>query len=82
MEVDRIGHIGGDAAEEIGEAIEGIVRSEIIKPQSEKLAEKINRQIDKRRDRLRISMGDWLVDWLKPANIQPANAGAATSVAN
>jgi hypothetical protein len=81
LEVDRIGHIGGDAAEEIGNAVEGLIQSEIIKPQSEKLAEKINRQIDKRRDRLRVSMGDWLQDWFKTENGQsPAPKDSPQSV--
>lgn len=74
LEVDRIGHIGGDAAEEIGNAVEGLIKSEIIKPQSEKLAEKLNRQIDKRRDRLRVSMGDWLQEWFKTENSERATS--------
>lgn len=60
FEVDRIGHLGGDFAEELGDAAESLIRREIVKPQSRKLASKMNRQIDKRRDRLRLSMGDWL----------------------
>lgn len=61
--VNRIGNLGGDVAEELGEAAEGLVRKLLVQPQSEKLASKLNRQIDKKRDLLRIDAGDWLNRW-------------------
>lgn len=66
FEVDKIGHLGGDLAEELGDATEGIIRRELIEPQSDKLTDKLNRQIDKRRESLKVAIGDWLTQWLSP----------------
>lgn len=63
--VDRIGKLGGDISEELGDSIENLVRKLVVKPQSEKLAAKLNRQIDKKRDDLRIEAGDWLNRWFE-----------------
>lgn len=64
FEVDRISHLGGDLAEELGDAAEGFIRREIVERQSEKLADRVNRQIERHRDDLRISVADWLAEWL------------------
>ncbi len=66
FEVEKIGHLGGDLAEELGDATENIIRRELIEPQSDKLTDKLNRQIDKRRDSLKVAIGDWLTQWLAP----------------
>lgn len=64
--VNRIGNLGGDVAEELGDASESLIRNFLVKPQSEKLASKLNRQIDKKRDKLRLDAGDWLNRWFQP----------------
>ena len=61
--VNRIGNLGGDVAEELGDAAEGMIRKLVVEPQSDKLAGKLNRQIEKKRDKLRIEAGDWLGRW-------------------
>jgi hypothetical protein len=61
--VDKIGHLGGDLSEELGDASESLIRQKLVEPQSEKLAAKLNRQIDKKRDKLRIDAGEWLSRW-------------------
>lgn len=64
FEVDRISHIHGDLAKELGNAAEGLIRREIIDRQSAKLAERMNHQIQRHSDDLRISVADWLTRWL------------------
>jgi hypothetical protein len=63
--VNRLGNLGGDVAQQLGEAVEGMIRSRLVKPKSEKFAEKLNSQIEKKRDRLRIDAADWMARWLK-----------------
>lgn len=63
FQVDKIGHLGGDISEELGDAWESVIREKLIEPQSEKLATKLNKQIDKKRAKLRIDAGDWLGRW-------------------
>jgi hypothetical protein len=67
FEVDKIGQIGGDIAEELGDTMEVFVRNHLVRPQSKKLADTLNRQIDKKRDKLRLDAGDWLNRWFKPS---------------
>ena len=67
FEVDKIGQIGGDIAEELGDTVEVFVRNHLVRPQSKKLADTLNRQIDKKRDKLRLDAGDWLNRWFKPS---------------
>lgn len=64
FEVDRISHIRGDVAKELGNAAEGLIRREIVDRRSAKLADRMNRQIERHRDDLRISIADWLTEWL------------------
>ena len=60
FEVTQISEIRGDFAEGIGDALEGLLRKEVIKRQETKLVEKMNRQIVRKQDSLRFSIGDWL----------------------
>lgn len=60
FEVNRISDLGGDAAEGIGDALEGILRDEIIKKQQVKLVERMNHQIARHQETLRFSMSGWL----------------------
>jgi hypothetical protein len=63
FEVDRVSHIGGDAAEQWGELMEEILVDRFVKKQNEKLVDKLNRSIEKERDDLRLSMADWFASW-------------------
>lgn len=59
LKVDRIGVVGGDAAESIGDLVKRVVRDEYLPEQQAKITDKLNRQIDRRRDRLRLSASEW-----------------------
>jgi hypothetical protein len=67
--LDRIGKAEGDFAEELGEALETVVRQQ-VESSGERIAAKLNAAIDKRRDRLVLSLpefrktswGDWLLE--------------------
>lgn len=67
--LDRIGQAEGDIAEELGEALESIVRQQ-VESSGDRIAAKLNAAIEKRRDRLVLSLpefrksswGDWLLD--------------------
>lgn len=65
FEVDEVGHLGGDVAEALGKASEGILRRRVIEPQRKRLPEKINQQLEKKQDKLRLSLSDWIADWLQ-----------------
>lgn len=60
FEVTQISEIRGDLAEGIGDALEGLLKDEIIKRQQTKLVEKMNRQIQRKRDSLKFSLSDWM----------------------
>jgi hypothetical protein len=64
LEVDRIGILGSDIAEEIGDIAKRIIRDEYLPRQRDQLASKLNHQINRRRDKLRISASDWLTKFL------------------
>lgn len=66
FEVDRVGHIGGDVAEALGKASEGILQRKVIEPQRKRLPEKLNQQLEKKQEYLRLSLSDWLTEWLQP----------------
>lgn len=55
FEVDRIGEIGGDVAEWLGDQCEGTIRAR-VEDQQEKITAKLNRAIDRNRDDLRLSV--------------------------
>lgn len=55
FEVDRIGEIGGDVAQWLGDQCEGILRAK-VEDQQEKITSKLNRAIDRNRDDLRLSV--------------------------
>lgn len=67
--LDRIGKADGDFAEELGEALETLVRQQ-VESSGDRIAAKLNAAIDKRRDRLVLSLpefrksswGDWLIE--------------------
>ncbi len=63
FEVDRVSHIGGDAAEQWGELMEEILVDRFVKKQNERLVDKMNRSIEKERDDLRLSMTEWFANW-------------------
>ena len=60
LDVDRIGKIGGDVAESVGDLVKRVIREEYLPEQQAKIMTKLNSQIDRRRDRLRLSAGEWL----------------------
>jgi hypothetical protein len=60
FEVDRVSHVGGDAAEQWGEVMEELLVERFVRKQNGKLVEKLNRSIEKERDELRFSLTDWL----------------------
>lgn len=68
FEVDRVGNIGGDVAEQWGELIQEVLVERFVKKQSERLVDKLNRSIEKERDDLRLSMADWIGKWQQPAS--------------
>ncbi|MGB7329041.1 MAG: hypothetical protein WBD31_29440 [Rubripirellula sp.] len=59
FEVDRVSHIGGDAAEAWGEIMQEVLVERFVQKQDEKLVAKLNKSIGKKRDDLRISLSDW-----------------------
>lgn len=67
--LDRLGQARGDVAEELGEALETVVRQQ-IESSGDRVAAKLNAAIEKRRDRLvltlpefrKSSWGDWLLE--------------------
>ena len=60
FEVDRVSHLGGDAAEAWGEVLQEVIVERFVARRGDRLAEKLNRSIDKHRDDLRISFADWI----------------------
>lgn len=62
FEVDRISKVGGDAAEEMGEVMEGLIRKLWLEEQNERLSDKLNRSIERHQDDLRWSLADWFSD--------------------
>ena len=71
LEMDKIGALGSDLAEELGDIVERELREDYLPKQREKLTEKLNQQIDRRRSKLRISVSDWLARYLKPSSTKP-----------
>ncbi len=63
FEVDRVSHIGGDAAEQWGDLMEEILVERLVRKQNDKLVAKLNRSIEKERDDLRFSLADWFQQW-------------------
>ncbi len=61
FEVERVSHIGGDAAEAWGEIMQEVLVERFVKAQDDRLAQKLNKSIDKERDNLKISMSSWLM---------------------
>ncbi len=59
FEVDRVSHIGGDAAEAWGEIVQEVLVERFVNKQDEKLVAKLNRSIEKKRTDLRISPSQW-----------------------
>lgn len=59
FEVNRISHIGGDAAELMGKQLRGLLDKK-LEEYDEKLVEKMNKQIAKQKDRLSLSLSDWM----------------------
>jgi len=76
FEVNRISEVGGDFAEGIGDALEGILRDEIISKQQVKLVERMNRQIARKEETLRFSMSDWLSKLLSDKTLAAEKAKA------
>ncbi len=71
LEMDKIGVLGSDLAEEVGDIVERQLRDEYLPKQRDKLAERLNQQIDRRRSKLRISASDWLAKYLRPSSAKP-----------
>ncbi|MCH5376388.1 MAG: hypothetical protein JJ992_20660, partial [Planctomycetes bacterium] len=63
FEVDRVSHIGGDAAEHWGDLMEEILVERLVRKQNDKLVAKLNRSIEKERESLRFSLADWFQQW-------------------
>jgi hypothetical protein len=65
--LDRIGQAKGDVAEELGEALESVVRQQ-VESSGDRVAAKLNAAIEKRRDRLVLSLPEFRKsswsDWL------------------
>ncbi|XZE52806.1 hypothetical protein SH139x_004511 [Planctomycetaceae bacterium SH139] len=70
FEVDEVGHLGSDIAEELGKAAEDLVLDKVIKSQSRKLADKLNRQLEKKQEKLRFSLSDWLAELLTTGSLK------------
>lgn len=60
--VDKISKIGGDVAEEMGEALEKLLVKK-LEEQQQKIIDRMNRQLERKQDKLRIGFHE-LVDWL------------------
>lgn len=67
FEVERVSHVGGDAAEAWGEVLQEVFLERFIKRQDDRLVEKLNRSIDKQRSELRLSLADWFAGLSKPS---------------
>lgn len=63
FEVNRISHLGGDVAEELGEVVERVIQRVWLARLNDKLVGKLNRSIDKNRDDLRFSLEKYLTGW-------------------
>ena len=63
FEVNRVSHIGGDAAEHWGDLMEEILVERLVRKQNDKLVPKLNRAIEKERDDLRFSLAQWFEQW-------------------
>ncbi len=70
LEMDKIGVLGSDIAEELGDVVERQLRDEYLPNQREKLVERLNLQIERRRSKLRISASDWLARYLRPTSVK------------
>ncbi|TWU40902.1 hypothetical protein [Novipirellula artificiosorum] len=55
FEVERVSHIGGDAAEAWGEVMQELIVERFIEAQNDRIVAKLNHAIDKHRDDLRLS---------------------------
>ena len=53
FEVERVSHIGGDAAEAWGEMMQELIVERFVEKQNDKIVMKLNKAIDKHRDELR-----------------------------
>ncbi|MDA8744046.1 hypothetical protein N9N28_05385 [Rubripirellula amarantea] len=60
FEVDRVSHVGGDAAEAWGEIMQEVLVERFVDRANDTLAEKLNKAIRKNEDDLRLSLTDWL----------------------
>lgn len=63
FDLDRVSHVGGEVAEEIGVVVERNLKRFWLDKLNDKLAGKLNRSIAKHRDDLRWSMPNVLADW-------------------
>lgn len=63
FDLDRVSHVGGEVAEEIGVVIERNLKRFWLDRLNEKLAGKLNRAIDKNRDDLRWSIPNVFSNW-------------------
>jgi len=77
LDVDRIGKIGGDVAESVGDLVKRVIREEYLPEQQAKITNKLNGQIERRRDRLRLSAGEWLTRKLTQPPASPVGTEAA-----
>lgn len=71
FEVERVSHVGGDAAEAWGEVLQEVFLDRFIKRQDDRLVEKLNRSIDKQRGELRLSLADWLAGLATNRSVGP-----------
>lgn len=58
FEVDRVSHIGGDAAELVGKAMRKTLEKK-LEDYDEKVVEKMNKEIEKQKGRLKLSLSEW-----------------------
>ncbi len=79
FEVERVSHVGGDAAEAWGEVLQEVFLERFIKRQDDRLVEKLNRSIDKQRGELRLSLADWFSGLASESNDRRVGQGASAT---
>lgn len=73
FELQRVGKIRGDVAEELGELAYEVLDEAVIKPARRDIVARLNRQIDRKRDNLRLSPSAWIERHLGSATPSPAS---------
>lgn len=71
FQLQRVGKIRGDVAEELGEFAYEVLDDAVIKPARRDMVARLNRQIDRKSDALRLSPSAWIEKYLSE-NHEPA----------